>query len=167
MSGSRRTSIVGGLLLILLGLAFFGARLVPGFRLWFSWPLFIIGFGLFLLIIGLVSGQAGTAIPACIFGGLGALLYWQNLTGRWDTWSFAWTLFPGFVGIGMLLAGLLGEKPGEMFRGGVIMLVISAGLFLVAGSFLGGLRLGAYWPILLIALGVALLIGQFAFRRRA
>jgi len=67
----------------------------------------------------------------------------------------------------MLLAGLLGEKPGEMFRGGVVMLVISAGLFLVAGSFLGGLRLGAYWPILLIALGVALLIGQFAFRRRA
>ena len=164
----RRGSIVAGGLLILLGLAFLVLRLVPGLQgTWFSWPLIIVGVGVFLLIMGLVSGGPGMAVPACIVGGIGALLYWQNLTGHWDTWSFAWTLIPGFVGVGLLLAGLLGEKPGEMIRAGAVMLVISAALFLIFGSFLGGLQLlGAYWPVLLIGLGVLLLVLQLVFRSR-
>jgi len=118
-------------------------------------------------VMAVVSKTPGLAVPACIVGGIGVLLYWQNSLGRWDTWSFAWTLIPGFVGFGVLLAGLLGDKPAENIRGGSTLLVISLALFLVFGSFLGGLRLlGAYWPVLLIVLGVLLLLGQLVFRRR-
>lgn len=167
MMNGRRSSVVGGLLLILLGLLFLVLRLVPAVRLLISWPLVIIGVGLILLVMAVVARTPGLAVPASIVGGMGGLLYWQNLTGRWGTWTWAWTLIPGFVGFGVLLTGLLGENPRENIRGGGTLLIISTALFLVFGSFLGGLRvLGPYWPVLLIGLGLLLLIGQLAFRRR-
>jgi len=164
----RRGSIAAGGLLILLGLTLLAVRLVPGLQAtWFSWPLGIVGVGVFLLILGLVTGAPGLAVPAANVGGIGALLYWQNLTGRWDTWSFAWTLIPGFVGVGLVLAGLLGERPRETVRAGTVLLVISAALFLIFGSFLGGLQLlGPYWPVLLIGLGVVLLLLRLLPRSR-
>jgi len=167
MASGRRSSLVGGLLLIVLGILFLVARLVPAFQLWWSWPMLIMGVGVFLLVLGLATGAPGMAVPACIVGGIGCLLYWQNLSGRWDSWSFDWTLMPGFVGVGLVLAGLLGEKPGESIRAGGILLVISLAMFLVFGSFLGGPKLlGPYWPVLLVALGVLLLLGQFVARAR-
>ena len=82
------------------------------------------------------------------------------------SWSYAWTLIPGFVGVGSILAGLLGDNRNRSIRDGLNLLVISAVLFLIFGSFLGGLDLlGDYWPVLLILLGVWLLL-QPVFRRR-
>ena len=167
MASGRRSSLVAGLALILLGALLLVSRLVPGFEVWLSWPLIILGVGMFLLIMGPLTGAPGMAVPACIVGGIGALLYWQNVTGNWGSWAYAWTLIPGFVGVGIVLAGLLGEKPGESIRGGGVLITISVALFLIFGSFLGGLRLlGPYWPILVIGLGVALLVGQFLFPSR-
>jgi hypothetical protein len=158
---------VAGLLLVLFGVLLLVTRLVPGLRVWFSWPVAIMAVGAFLLIMGLLTRTPGLAVPASIIGGMGALLYWQNVTGNWGSWAYAWTLIPGMVGVGVVLAGLLGENPGESIRGGGVLIVISLVMFLVFGSFLGGLgMLGPYWPVLIIALGVLLLVGQFLARAR-
>ena len=163
MSRRRRLNLVGGVLLVLLGAWLLAVQFVPGLDSWldieFSWPLIIIGVGLFLFVFGLLVGEPGMAVPASIVTGIGALLYYQNATGNWESWAYAWTLIPGFVGIGAIIAGLLGEDRNKSVRDGLNLLVISAVLFLVFGSFLGGLDLlGDYWPVLLILLGAWLLI---------
>ncbi len=166
MNRRRRSSLAGGLVLILLGVLFLTVQLMPGLQLWFSWPLIIVGVGVLLLILGLVTGAPGMAVPACIVGGIGGLLYWQNSTGNWESWAYAWTLIPGFVGVGIVLSGLLGGETRQSVRGGGGLILISLVLFTVFGSFLGGLNLlGPYWPVLLIVLGLWVLVRPL-FRSR-
>jgi len=166
MDSQRRSSLAGGLVLILLGALFLAVQWVPGLQIWFSWPLIIIGIGVLLLIVGLLTGVPAMAIPACIVGGIGGLLYWQNATGNWESWAYAWTLIPGFVGVGMVLSGLLGGDTRQMVRGGGWLILISLVLFAVFASFFGALGLvGSYWPVLLIGLGL-LVLAQSLFRSR-
>ncbi len=159
MERRRVSNLVGGLILILLGLLFLIPQFLPGWAPRVSWPWFVIGIGLLLLIIGLVTDTPGLAIPACIVGGIGGLLYWQELTGNWGSWTYTWTLIPGFVGVGIVLSGLLGGRSGRALREGGTLILISLVLFLVFGAAFGGLNvLGPYWPVLLIGLGILVLI---------
>lgn len=162
MNRTRRSSLVGGVLLILLGMWFLAMQLVPELGSLFSWPWIIIGVGVTLLIIGLASGVPAMAIPASIVAGIGGLLYWQNVTGNWESWAYAWTLIPGFVGVGIILSGLLGDSHSEI-QGGVWLVAISVVLFLAFGSFFGAMGLiGPYWPVLLILLGLLILVRPFS-----
>lgn len=163
MDQGRKFTLTFGLLLILLGMFFLAVQFVPGLEAlrdpgqW--WPLFIVGWGVALLVLGLVLGVPALAVPACIVGGIGLLLFWQNSTNNWDSWAYAWALIPGFVGVGILLSGLLSGKLRETLGAGLWLLAISAVLFAVFGSLLGGPNLlGTYWPILLIVLGVSMLL---------
>jgi len=154
------------LILVLLGVWFLAMQWVPGLRPWFSWPWIVIGVGIFLLMIGLLTGVPEMAVPACIVGGIGGLLYWQNATGNWESWRYAWTLIPGFVGVGVFLSGLLGEKPRKSMREGINLILVSLALFVVFSAFTGSPNLlGDYWPALLILWGLYLLIRPL-FRSR-
>jgi len=168
MDRRRRSSLAGGIVLILLGVLFLATqlKLIPGLWLEFSWPWIVIGVGAFLLVLGLLVGAPEMAIPACIVGGIGALLYWQNATGNWESWAYAWALIPGFVGVGIVLSGLLGGGFRQSLQAGGVLIFISLVLFAVFGSFLGGRNLlGPYWPVLLILFGLLLLIRPL-FRKR-
>ncbi|MBN1266227.1 MAG: hypothetical protein JXA25_12085 [Anaerolineales bacterium] len=161
----HQSNLVAGILLILIGGLFLAGKLVPGLAKWLAidmtWPLIVVGVGVLLLFLGLLTNAPGMAVPACVVGGIGGLLYYQNLTGDWDSWSYAWALIPGFVGVGILLSGLLGEgkKP---VREGLNLITISLVMFAVFGSFFGALGMvGDYWPVLLIALGVFVMIRSF------
>jgi hypothetical protein len=163
MDRRRRSNLVVGLLLILLGVWFIAVQFVPELRAWmeieYAWPLIIVGVGVLLLVIGLLTGAPAMAVPACIVGGIGGLLYWQNATGNWESWAYMWTLIPGFVGVGVILSALLGGETRQALSGGAWLILISLVLFAVFGSFLGGLGLlGPYWPVLLIALGLLALL---------
>lgn len=164
MQRETRTRVVGGVLLILLGLMFLAYQLLPApfefLRGADAWPLIVIASGVFLLIFGLVVGAPGMAIPASIVSGIGFLLFYQNATGDWGSWSYAWALIPGFVGIGVILNGLLGgDRMRDALEGGIWLIVISLTMFAIFGSFLGGLNLfRPYLPILLIVLGAVLLV---------
>ena len=157
MGSSQRSSLAVGLLLVLIGVVLLAGQFVPGLWSWvgrLTWPLIIVGVGLVLLIIGLISGEPGMAIPACIVGGIGLLLFWQNATGNWESWAYAWTLIPGFAGIGTVIMGLWNGSSKQVRDGGWTMLV-SLIMFAIFASFLGGPRvLGRYWPVLLILLGL-------------
>ncbi|NBD36456.1 MAG: hypothetical protein GVY30_10735 [Chloroflexi bacterium] len=162
MNRDRRTSLVGGLLLIVLGTLFLIFRLFPGVRamigLTFTWPFFIVAVGGGLFLIGLLTGEPEMAVPACVVAGIGGILYWQNVTSRWDSWAYVWTLIPGFAGVGHILAGVLSGKA-KSIREGLETLVVSGVLFVIFASIFGPFAfLGAYWPVLLIALGVVMLV---------
>jgi hypothetical protein len=158
MARKRVGSIVGGVILILVGLWFILPWIAPGLAdalaLEFEWPLFMVGIGAAFLIAGLLGGVPQLAIPGCVVGGLGGIFYWQVLTDNFESWSYVWTLIPGFVAIGMLISGLLtGDR--KALGGALWLLFISACLFFVMGSLVGELTiLGMYWPLLLIALGL-------------
>ena len=52
---------------------------------------------------------------------------------------------PGFVGVGTILAGLLGENTRHNLERGLNLIVVSAVIFLVFATFFGGLSiLGDY-----------------------
>jgi hypothetical protein len=172
--GRRSSQLAGGVLLILLGAVILALQLYPPFRAWVDsldwssgWPLVTVAVGVFLFVLGVLLGAPGMAVPACIVGGIGLLLYWQNATGNWASWAYAWSLIPGFVGVGVILAGLLERRTGPALRGGGWLILISLILFLVFGTFLGGMDLlGGYWPVLLIVLGLIWLGGSLFGRRR-
>ena len=134
----------------------------------FDWPFVIIGVGICLLIFGLLAGAPGMSIPASIVTGIGGILAYQNATGNWESWAYAWALIPGFVGIGVILAGLLEGNFRQALGDGGWLIIISLVLFIVFGSFLGGLNLlGDYWPVLLILLGLWMIIRLLLRPRRS
>ena len=165
MNTKKRTSLVGGALLILIGGVLLAVQILPNFYIPFSWPWIVIAVGLFLFTIGAVTGEPGMAIPACIVSGIGGILSYQNATGKWESWNYLWALIPGFVGVGILLAKLLGGEKGSSFGDAFQLILISLILFAIFGSFFGALGIaGDYWPILLILLGLGLLVRPFLRR---
>lgn len=169
MNNRQRSTVGLALVLMIIGGLLLAVQLVPGWKAWFEtnfeWPLTIVFIGAGLLLLGLLIGAPGMAVPACIVAGIGGILYYQNATGDWDSWAFMWALIPGFVGIGTILAALLGG--GELrqaLRDGFSSIVASVVLFVVFGSLFGDLSfLGAYWPVLLILLGLVI-FAQVLFR---
>ncbi len=163
----NRSNLFLGLLLILIGGWMVVTRQVPSVQAWldenFIWPMWVIGAGALVFLIGLITGNPGMAIPASIIAGIGGILYYQETTGNFSSWSYMWTLIPGFVGVGEILAGLLGERTRRNLSSGTKNLVVSAVMFLAFGTFFGGLSiLGEYGaPILIILLGVYVLARGF------
>jgi hypothetical protein len=106
------------------------------------------------------------AIPVCILGGIGAIFFWQTVSGiGYDTWSYMWTLIPGFVGIGIFLSELLSGRPMVGVSKALGPIAVSIVLFFVFASAFGGLgAIGPYWPVLLIVLGIFLILRPFIFR---
>ncbi len=160
MTRQNRSQLGLGLLLVLLGVWFFAVRQVPALRAWteiqFQWPFYVVGTGAVILLIGLITGAPAMSIPACIVAGIGAILYYQQQTNDWESWSFLWTLIPGFVGVGTVLTALLGEDTRHNLGHGINLVVISAVLFLIFAALFQRLNImGSYGPaVLLILLGL-------------
>jgi len=163
----NRSNLALGLILLLIGGWLIAVRQVPALQDWMdinlTWPMWTIGAGLLVLLIGLLTGSPGMAVPASIIAGIGGILYYQNETGNFGSWSYMWALIPGFVGVGSILTGLLGEHSRRNFSHGLRLIVTSAVLFLIFATFFGGLSiLGDYGlPILLILLGLYVLARGF------
>ncbi|UCH27630.1 MAG: hypothetical protein JSV66_08335 [Trueperaceae bacterium] len=165
-NGGRNLGI--GIALICLG-GFF--LLVQAFDLnvgSFAWPFFIIIPGL-LLFGGMAVGgksSAGLAVPGSIVTTVGLILFVQNLTGHFESWSYAWALIPTAVGVGLVIQGGLAtdeslrEQGLQLARIGVLMF-LAFGVFFEMfifqnffGSFVGRVVL----PLLLIGGGAYLLL---------
>lgn len=162
----NRSNLVLGLILLAVGAWLLVTRQVPSLQAWMEnigWPIYTIGAGLLVLLIGLLTNSPGMAVPACIIMGIGGILYYQDQTGDYTTWSYMWTLIPGFVGVGSILAGLLGDHTRRNINNGLRLIVISAVLFLIFATFLGGLSiLGEYGlPVILILVGLYILARGF------
>ena len=172
MSRRSRTQLVGGLLVLVVGVLLLVWQFAPSLhgriQIYWSWPLTIAAVGVGLLLFGLLVGAPGIAVPACIVGGIAGILYYQYYTGDWASWMYVWTLIPGFVGVGAVLSGLLGETPRKSIREGATMVLIAAALFFVAGAATGRIGwLGGYWPVVLIGWGVVIILRMLVRKRKS
>jgi len=164
MNRKTRGSIASGIILILLGGLFLLNQFRPTFLRGlfgenFTWPWIVIGVGVIFLLAALLSVTGGLAVPGTIITGIGAILYYQNATGNWASWSYIWPLVPGLVGLGIFLSALLGDGGRKEIRSGLTMLVICVALFFILWSlFTAKLDVNLIWPVILIAFGLWVLI---------
>ena len=156
---NRKASIVGGIILVLLGVLFLVREIAPQYFQFWDWPFIIIGLGFVFLIWAILSGTGGLAVPGSILSGIGGILYYQNITGDWESWSYIWALIPGFVGIGIIISSIIDKNFKESIGGALTLLLISAILLFSFGSAFGlAPQITQYWPGLLIALGLISLV---------
>jgi len=171
MDIDRRSNVAFGLILLLVGGFFLATQFVPQLseilRVDYAWPLWVVGVGLIFLVMAVAVRTPGLAVPASIISGIGAILYYQNATGEWASWAYAWTLIPGFVGVGVLIMNLLEGRFMQGLKEGFGAILVSLIMFGIFSGFLGGPRVfNQVWPLLLIALGIWIML-QGAFRPRA
>ena len=163
---NNKGAIIIGVVIIALGALLLVNQYLPNQFDIFSGNFVLIGLGIIFLLSALLTGRNGLAIPGCILAGIGGILYFQGLPGNWLNWTYAWTLIPGFVGVGILLSGLLERGHPHFEGGGLVLIAISAAGFLMFGGALGlGWDAAQYWPVLLIVAGVAVLLSAL-FRRK-
>jgi hypothetical protein len=175
---SRRAgSLVAGSVLVVFGALALVAELTKSFSFWSTfWPFILIGIGA-IFFVGMFAGgksAAGLAIPGCIFVAIGLLMFLQNLTSHWESWSYAWTVIIMAVGAGILLMGLQTGDYGQR-HAGLRVLKIGAIMFVIFGAFFEMIFNNApyaqiFFPIALIALGGYLVVvrsGMFAHRKGA
>jgi hypothetical protein len=131
------------------------------------WPTNMLAIGAAILLIGLLVGAPGMAVPAAIVAGLGGIFIYQKAYNDPGSWSFMWALIPGFVGVGNVVAGLLG-RDGSQARSGLNLIVTSLVMFVIFATIFGRATiLGAYGPaLLLIVAGIWFLARGFISRRR-
>src|SRR3972149_2794469 len=115
MTRQSRSQLALGAILVLIGVWFLIQRTVPSLAeftdKFFEWPYTLMWIGAFILVIGMLTGNPGMAVPAVIVAGIGGIFYYNDTYATQAAWSYMWTLIPGFVGIGSVLAGLLGDNP--------------------------------------------------------
>lgn len=169
---NQRPTIVFGLILLLAGIALLVNQLQPNWIRaylgpWFSWPSIITGTGLVFILASVLAGIGGLAIPGSIITTVGLILYYQNTTGDWESWSFAWALIPASVGLGIILMALIDGKLRES-RVGFWLLIVNLIIFVVFMAFFrqNSVLLLRYWPVLVIALGVLVLVQALWPRKR-
>jgi hypothetical protein len=169
MSSQRNAgSLVGGSLLIIFGILALLGKIFQNFNFWNTfWPFFIIGFGL-LFFVGMFAGGrsvSGLAIPGTIITTIGLMLFYQNITNHWESWSYGWTVILMSVGLGIFIMGVWGQSATQRAAGlrvlriGVIMFIIFGAFFeliFTAGKSFG-LR-SIIFPAALILLGLYLIV---------
>jgi len=168
MNHHRRTSIFGGVFLLICGGTFIALELLPGIGITYSWPWAVVMIGILLVALSAVTGVPELVIPAVLAGGIGGILVYQELINNFFSWSYLWTLFPGFIGVGILISRVLrGNKPLK-YNDVFTLLVISLMMLAVLGSFFGILGLaGPYWSAYLVCLGLLLLIRPFLIKKQS
>jgi hypothetical protein len=171
------TGLALGVVLVVVGIFYLVVQ-VAGIDLsTFGWPLFVIIAGLTLLIVGFASLGTGAAIPGGILTMVGLILAYQNSTGHWTSWAYAWALVaPGGVGLGLFLQGLRERNIG-LIRQGRSLMFIALLIFMVGFVFfesifnISGINdlpvVKAALPALFLLIGLLLLARSIQNSRRA
>lgn len=174
----RRSMVLGGLF-VLVGAILLAGQLLRVEIGHYGWPFFVIVPGVVILLVALtargVAGE-GLAILGAVITVTGLLLLYQNATGRFESWSYAWALvFPGSVGAGMMIYGLVAGRPRNVQVGSRLLGAGLAIFFIGALFFEGVIGIGGYQfghsagvvlGVLIIGLGALMLFLNLTSRGR-
>lgn len=165
-----------GAILVIVGLILFAGQVVDIGFADLGWPFWIVGVGVAILLVGLmVLTEAPVVVGGTVVTTVGLVLLYQNATGHWESWAYAWALVgPAATGLGMTLWGIRRADAGVV-RGGVWGMLGGLAFFAIGLLFfegvigISGRRLPLpEWalPAAIIAIGVVVLL-RGLFDRRA
>jgi hypothetical protein len=159
-------AVAVGIVLVVVGLLLFAGQAFDISIGRIGWPFIVVGVGAVLLVLGFTNREQGMVVGGTVVTTVGLILAFQNATGLWATWAYAWALVgPAASGLGMVLWGLRAGD-GHAVRNGTWGLLGGLALFAVAFLFFEGIvglsgdRLPlADWvlPALVIGIGVVIL----------
>jgi hypothetical protein len=132
------------------------------------WPLLIAAPGFAFLYFAYTGDKkvAGLAVPGTVITGTGLILFYQNITGHWVSWAYAWTLYPLFVGLALrFMAQRTGNDHEQkassiLMRIGAIGFIVGAVVFELILFDHGGIFGNLALPLVLIAIGAFMLFGN-------
>jgi hypothetical protein len=141
------------------------------------WPLAVVLPGVVLAGLGLtLTGRPGQALTVAggVVTGVGLLLLYQNATGHWESWAYAWTLaVPFAAGTSLWLHGAVSGRKDAARRGrrlalgGLAAFAVLAVFFeLIVGLSGGEVANLRGWVLPLLLIGVGLLVLLRGARRR-
>jgi hypothetical protein len=157
-------SLIGGALLLAFGaLALLGQLVDLDFWGTF-WPFIIVGFGAMFFVVMLAGGRSvsGLAIPGSIFTAIGLMMFVQNLTDHWESWSYGWTVIILAVGAGIFIMGAWSGQASQR-QAGLGVMRVGLVLFIIFGAFFEMIFNSSdlaqlVFPVALILLGGYLLV---------
>ncbi len=167
-SSPGQPGLVLGAILVIVGLVLLAGQLVDiGFGA-LGWPLWIIGIGVAILLVGLfLAPETAVMVGGTVVTTVGLVLLYQDVTGNWQTWAYAWALVgPAASGLGMALWGMR-RADAKAVRGGIWGFLGGLAIFAVGFLFFEGLiGLSGFdmslpeWvlPATIIAIGVVVLL---------
>lgn len=154
--GATPSTLAPGLILVGIGAYFLLLNLLAARGINAGGALFL-ALGLIFLVTRILTGQYGFAVPSGILLGFGTYVMLEptGILARDGGWFFI------LLGLGFLAAYGIGARPRETWPFFPAIGCVGFGIFISASS--GGLfapyaAVINYWPILLIALGVWLLV---------
>ncbi len=172
--GQRVPFVVFGVCLIVLGVLLFAFQIWKVDVVALAWPLFVLVPGV-LFFVGMLAagrrpGLGYLAVPGSIVTAVGLLLTYQNITGDWQSWSYAWGLVaPGAVGLGLLIAGIREAAPGVRQTGawllglGLLFTLVGEWVFvrlLGVGGRGFGVAVESVLPVGLVLAGLFMVFGR-------
>ncbi len=163
-----------GILLIVVGVVVLALQYIHIDMSWLpqrwadlSWPLRIIIPGLALFVVGLIlPDHAGEGLSGLgmVAAAVGTLLWYQEVTGTWESWAYAWALvFPAAGGLAGIIHGTVHANWRHVrdsfggFAFGIVMFLVLGFAFESWLGFEGfGLSRIATWVpgVVLLAAGV-------------
>ncbi len=167
---SNAGTLIAGTILIVFGLLALAGRLFNFLDWGFLWPFAVIGLGTLFFLAMIAGGKqaAAFAIPGSIISGIGLILLFQNITDRWESMSYFWTLIIIFVGVGIYLMGWYGGDANQK-RSGFKVMKTGFILFIIFGAFFE-LLFSSFnnllFPVLLILLGAYLILARSGLLHR-
>ena len=131
-----------------------------------GWPLLVIVPGLVLIAAAAVPSAPngiGLAIGGSIVTTVGGLLLYQQTTGHWESWSYAWALLPAAAGVAMLIYGTA-TRGRSIASAGVRLAALGSALFVAGFWFFetvfdtgrAPVDLATWWPVIPVVAGVIL-----------
>jgi hypothetical protein len=176
-SSSGPPALAIGAALVVIGALLLAGQLVGIGLEDIGWPIWVIGVGIVILVIGLtVAGESGMVVGGTVVTTVGLVLLYQDRTDHWESWAYAWALVgPAASGLGLALWGLRSGR-GSDVRNGTWGLLGGIGMFVIGFLFfegvigIGGERFDfPEWllPAAVIAIGIVLLIRGMLERRES
>jgi hypothetical protein len=161
---NRRGSLVGGLILILIGAAMLADRLNIRLPAWEDMYPFIF------ILLGLASayrirgrGHRDGVFGAVFFLGLGAFFLLRNYGAI--PYFHSWPVFPIAIGLGLIAQIAFVPQQWGVLIPGLAFIGFGVALLFEEFDYWRFYDMAKYWPLILIAFGIGILLN--ARRQRA
>ncbi len=157
-------SILPGIVLILIGVVFLLQQLdVFYFRWRHIYPVILLAFGALFAVAIFTKGDRGAAFPATVLIVLGVFFVFRNFELFSVDYYFYrfhdfWPIFLIAFGLGFIVLFLFKPEDWGVLVPGGVLLFFGAIFFLDAIDILYWRNIRDFWPVILIAVGMSMVI---------